>query len=46
MADAISPQTARAMAFAPLMLPEATLWQIVSISDAKLAGRFDPSTLV
>jgi hypothetical protein len=45
-ADATWLQTARAMAFAPVMLPEATLWQIASISDVKFAGRLDPSTAV
>ena len=45
-ADSTWLQTARAMAFAPVMLPEATFWQIALISDAKFAGRFDPSAVV
>jgi hypothetical protein len=44
-ADATCVQTARAIAFAPVMLPEATLWQIVSISDAKFAGALPPSAV-
>jgi len=42
-ADATWVQTARAIAFAPVMLPEATRSQIVLISDVKFAGAFAPS---